>query len=136
LAATQQRPDEESLADIGRQIADDAARLVRVEIELAKAGVQETLKRGIVAIVLVVLALPLLLIGSVLAFASLPKHFGDTWWSWALAGAGFLLLAFMLGVLAALRIRAMVRTQRETIATLKEDVAWAKRLTRRDSRSS
>jgi hypothetical protein len=135
LAATQQR-DEESLADIGRQIADDAARLVRMEIELAKAGMQETLKRGIVAIILVVLALPLLLIGSVLAFASLPKHFGDTWWSWALAGAGFLVAALMLGGLAALRIRAMVRTQQETIATLKEDVAWVKQLTRRDSRSS
>jgi hypothetical protein len=135
LAATQQR-DEESLADIGRQIADDAARLVRMEIELAKAGMQETLKRGIVAIILVVLALPLLLIGSVLAFASLPKHFGDTWWSWALAGAGFLVAALMLGGLAALRIRAMVRTQQETIATLKEDVAWVKQLTRRDSRLS
>ncbi|HEV7676960.1 MAG TPA: phage holin family protein [Candidatus Dormibacteraeota bacterium] len=137
-AAQPQRPhrDEESLADIGRQIADDAARLVRMEIELAKVGLKETLKRGIVAVVLITLALPLLLIGTVLAFAALPKHFGDVWWSWALAGAGFLLVALLLGGLAALRIRAAVQAQKQTVNTLKEDVAWVKQLTKRDTKSS
>lgn len=133
MAATQSRRDEESLGDIGRQIADDAARLVRMEIELAKAGMVESLKRGAVAVALVGVALPLILIGTALAFAALPKHFGDVWWSWALSGAGFLLVALFLGALAGLRIRAMVRTQRETIAAIKEDVAWVKQLTRRDT---
>lgn len=132
MAATQPHHDPESLGDIGRQIADDAARLVRMEIELAKAGMVESLKRGIVAIALVVVAVPLILIGATLAFAALPKHFGDEWWSWALAGAGFLLVALLLGGLAGLRIRAMVRTQQQTIAAIKEDVAWVKQLTRRD----
>jgi len=136
MAAAQQPHGEESLADIGRQIADDAARLVRMEIDLAKAGLRETLKRALVAVVLLVLAMPLLLIGSALAFASLPKHFGDTWWSWALAGAGFLLMAGLLAGLAGLRIRAAVRRQKETVADIKEDVAWVKQLTRRDTRSS
>jgi pilus assembly protein TadC len=135
MAAAPQQ-GEESLADIGRQIADDAARLVRMEIELAKAGAKETLKRALVAVVLLVLALPLLLIGATLAFAALPQHFGDTWWSWALAGAGFLLVALLLAGLAGLRIRAAVRRQKETVADLKEDVAWVKQLTRRDTRSS
>jgi cellobiose-specific phosphotransferase system component IIC len=132
MAATQPQHDQDSLGDIGRQIADDAARLVRMEIELAKAGMVESLKRGIVAIALVVVALPLILVGMALAFAALPKHFGDEWWSWALAGAGFLLVALVLGLLAGLRIRAMVRTQRQTIAAIKEDVVWVKQLTRRD----
>ncbi len=131
MAATQPR-QEESLGDIGRQIADDAARLVRMEIELAKAGMIESLKRGAVAIGLAVAAMPLILIGMALAFAALPKHFGDVWWSWTLAGVGFLLVALFLGALAALRVRAMVRTQKETIAAIKEDVAWVKQLTRRD----
>lgn len=132
MAATQPRHDEESLGDIGRQIADDAARLVRMEIELAKAGMFESLKRGAVAIALIAVALPLILVGTTLAFTALPKHFGDVWWSYALAGAGFLLVALFLGGLAGMRIRAMVRTQRETIAAIKEDVAWVKQLTRRD----
>jgi hypothetical protein len=85
-----------------------------------------------VAIALVLVAMPLLLIGMALAFAALPKHFGDVWWSWALAGAGFLLVAVLLIGIAALRIRAMVRTQQQTIAAIKEDVAWVKQLTRRD----
>ena len=131
-AATQPQHDQESLGDIGRQIADDAARLVRMEIELAKAGMIESLKRGAVAIGLVVVALPLIIIGMTLAFAALPQHFGDVWWSWALAGTGFLLVSLLLGMLAALRIRAMVRTQQQTIAAIKEDVAWVKQLTRRD----
>jgi uncharacterized membrane protein YqjE len=136
MAATQPQHDQESLTDIGRQIADDAARLVRMEVDLAKVGMVESLKRGLVAIVLIVLALPLLMIGMALAFAALPKHFGDTWWSWALAGAGFLFLAGLLGAIALLRIRAMVRTQQQTIAAIKEDVAWVKQLTRRDTKSS
>jgi len=136
MAAPPQSHADESLADIGRQIADDAARLVRMEIELAKAGMKETAKRAVVGLVLAVLALPLLLIGATLAFASLPQHFGDTWWSWALAGAGFLLLALLLVGVAALRVRAAIRRQKETIADIKEDVAWARQLTRRDTRSS
>jgi hypothetical protein len=130
--ATAPQHDQESLGDIGKQIADDAARLVRMEIELAKTGMMEGLRRGVVAIALVLVAMPLLLIGMALAFAALPKHFGDVWWSWALAGAGFLLVAVFLIGIAALRIRAMVRTQQQTIAAIKEDVAWVKQLTRRD----
>ena len=136
MAAAPKSHAEESLADLGRQIADDAARLVRMEIELAKAGAVESLKRAAIAVGLIVLAMPLLLIGATLAFASLPKHFGDTWWAWALSGAGFLLFAMLLGGLAALRIRAAIRRQKETIADIKEDVAWARQLTRRDTRSS
>ena len=136
MAAPPHPHAEESLADIGRQIADDAARLVRMEIDLAKAGAVESLKRALIAVVLIVLALPLVLIGSTLAFAALPKHFGDTWWSWALAGAGFLLLAGLLGTVAALRIRAAIRRQKQTVADLKEDVEWVRQLTRRDTRSS
>jgi len=136
MAAPPHPHAEESLADIGRQIADDAARLVRMEIELAKAGMIATLKRALVAVGLVMLALPLLIIGSTLAFASLPKHFGDVWWSWAIAGAGFLLFAMLLGGIAAMSVRAAVRRQKATIADIKEDVEWVKGLTRRDSKSS
>jgi len=136
MAAEPKPHAEESLADIGRQIADDAARLVRMEIELAKAGFVETLKRALAALVLVMLALPLLIIGSTLAFASLPKHFGDVWWSWALAGAGFLLFAVVLGGVAAMLVRAAIRRQKETVSDIKEDVEWVKQLTRRDTRSS
>ena len=127
---------EESLADIGRQIADDAARLVRMEIELAKLGMQETLKRAIVAVVLAVVAVPLLLIGTTLAFAALPHHFGDLWWVWVVTGASFLGLALLLAAIAGLRVRAAIRRQKQTVDDIKEDVAWVKQLTRRDTRSS
>jgi hypothetical protein len=62
MATTQPAHDQESLGDIGRQIADDAARLVRMEVELAKAGMVESLKRGAIAIALVAVAMPILLI--------------------------------------------------------------------------
>jgi uncharacterized membrane protein SpoIIM required for sporulation len=136
MAAPPHPHAEESLADIGRQIADDAARLVRMEIDLAKAGMIETAKRALFGLVLIVLALPLVVIGATLAFASLPKHFGDTWWSWALAGAGFLIVAMLLAGIAALAIRAGIRQQKETVAGIKEDVEWVRQLTRRDTRSS
>jgi uncharacterized membrane protein YqjE len=135
-AAPQHQHADESLGDIGRQIADDAARLVHMEIELAKARMKETAKRALLAIVMLFLALPFLLVGSALAFAALPKHFGDVWWSWALAGAGFLLLALLLLGIAGLSVRAAIRTQKESVAEFKEDVAWVKQLTRRDTRSS
>src|SRR5258708_33561904 len=77
MAATQPQRDQESLGDIGRQIADDAARLVRMEIELAKAGLGESLKRGGVAIALGPGALPLSLVGTTPALAALPQHFSD-----------------------------------------------------------
>jgi ABC-type sulfate transport system permease component len=136
MAAEPQPHTDESLADIGRQIADDAARLVRMEIELAKAGAKETAKRAILALVLLFLALPLLVVGTTLLVASLPKHFGDTWWAWALAGVGALLVALVLAGLAAAGIRAAIRRQQETITDIKEDVAWVKQLTRRNTRSS
>ena len=45
--------EQETLSDLGRQLADDAARMVRLEIELAKAELKEKLRRAVVGIALV-----------------------------------------------------------------------------------
>src|SRR5690349_19554680 len=45
MSTTHEPPSPEGLADLGRQVADDAARLVRAAISLAKAQMKEAVIR-------------------------------------------------------------------------------------------
>ena len=129
---------EESLAALARQVADDAARLVHLEIALAKAQAAEAAKRVLIGSGLLAAAGLLLLFGVIYAFAAFPVKFGadlhDAWVGWA--GFGFVWL-FGAALCAALGVRRLIRAMREakaTLAAMKEDVEWAKQLPRHDGR--
>ncbi len=129
---------EEGIAAIGRDVASDAARLVRAEIDLARSQLVDAAKRLVVAVVLLVSAALLLLIAVIEALGAIPsefgpKLFGNAWLGWLALGGIFLVVA---GLLALLGTRAVFRSLREgkhTVDTLKEDGEWLKRLSKRRS---
>jgi hypothetical protein len=131
---------DESLGDLGRQLADDVARLVRLEIALARVQALETGKRLAVSAALLGAAGFFVLLGVVYSLAALPEHFGpvlhDAWVGWAAFGILWFLLAAVGGGLGVRRVRRALREARSTIDAMKEDLEWAKRLSRRDGRSN
>ena len=130
---------EENLATLARQVADDAARLVRLEIELAKAQAAEAARRVLVGAGLLAAAALLLLFGTIYAFAAFPVKFGadvhDGWVGWAGFGFVWLFGAALCAVLGIRRLMRAIREAKATIGAMKEDVEWAKQLPRRDGRS-
>lgn len=128
---------EETLVDLGRRLADDAVRLVQQEVALARVQLVETARRLALAVALVAGGALSLLIGSIYALAALPQHFGgdvhDEWVGWAGFGGLWLLLAAALLGVGAWRLRRALREAKHTLATMKEDVEWAKRLAKRDA---
>lgn len=138
---TTPRTDEDSLVALGRRVGDDAARLVRAEIELAKAQAIEAVKRVAIAAAMLAVAGLLVLFMAIFALAALPERFGgtllgDSWKGWGVMAALFLVTAMALVGLGVSRVMRTVRATKGTVDSMKEDVAWAKRLTRRDGRSS
>lgn len=132
--------DQESLADLGRQLADDAARLVKLEIELAKAELREKLRRAVIGIALVAVAAVLAFIALIFALATIPEGalshvFDGSWPGWLITGGFFLLVAILLGWRGARRLLSLRETP-QTVTSIKENVEWAKRLTKRSGSSS
>jgi len=132
--------EQEKLSDLGRQLADDAARIVRLEIELAKAELKEKLRRAVIGIALVGAAATFAFIALIFALAAVPEGglshvFAGSWPGWLLTAAFFVLLAGLLGWRGGRRL-ASLRETPETVESIKENVEWAKRLTRRSGSSS
>ena len=132
---------QESLADLVRQSADDAARLVRMEIELAKAELKETAIRVAVSAALLIVAVGLLMFAAIFLFGALPERFGttlfgDSWKGWAVFGGLFVVVAIVLAAIGGMRLVRTFSRPPQTITSIKEYPAWVKRLTRRDTRSS
>jgi uncharacterized membrane protein YqjE len=115
------------LGSLLRELADDVSELLSLEVALAKEEmsnevekVKETATAGGLAVYFAALT------GLLLAFAA----------AWGLAevvpeGVAFLIVAFVVGVVAAVlgvRARSRARTidpvPRETVQTLEEDVQW------------
>jgi hypothetical protein len=132
---------EESLGALGRDVADDAMRLVRAEIDLAKAELKNAARRLAVAVVLLSLAALLLLIGVIEALGAAPEAFsqrlfGNRWLGWLALGGLLAILAVLLAVLGTLTVRRSLRTGKETVDAFKEDTQWVRGLTRRGSSGS
>ncbi|MGH7686490.1 MAG: phage holin family protein [Candidatus Dormibacteria bacterium] len=138
--ATNHRQDS-TLGAIGREVADDAVRLVRAEIELAKAQFKAAAIRLALALVLFVLALTLLFVGIIVALGAVPAHysqsiFGNDWLGWVAFGGLFLVVAVALGVIGTRAALRSFRTGKETMSVFKEDAEWARGLTKRGSSES
>jgi len=129
------------LGTLGREVADDALRLVRAEIDLAKAQFRDAARRLVVAALLIVVALVLLLIGVTEALGAVPaafsqRLFGNGWLGWVALGGVIAILAVVLALLGTLAVRRSLSEGKQTVDTFKEDTQWVKGLTRRGSSGS
>ena len=129
------------LGAIGREVAEDALRLVRAEIDLVKQQLKAAVLRLLVAIVLFVFALTFVFVGVIEALSAVPAHysqplFGNNWLGWVVFGGLFFVLAAVLGLIGTLAVIRSFKTGKETVSAFKEDAEWAKGLTKRGSSGS
>jgi uncharacterized membrane protein YqjE len=131
---------DESIAAIAREVADDAVRLARAEIELAKAEAVAAAKRVAVAAGLFAGAGLFALFMIIFALGSVPTvlagHVFDGWTWWLLTAALFLIVAALLGALGFRSLKRGIGTGKQLVGSVKEDVAWFKRLTKRNAKES
>jgi putative superfamily III holin-X len=131
--------EDEGLSDIGRAIADDARRMVELEVALARAEAVRTAVRARNSILLVSAGITLVFQASIfwllaLAFAlGLLQHpIG-----YFLVGCFFLLLAGVAILLGYFTIRRAISGAEGAVEGIKGDVEWARELpSRRVSSSS
>lgn len=138
--ATDHRPDT-GLGALGRDVAEDAVRLVRAEIDLAKAQLKAAAIRLAFAIALFVFALTFLFVGVIEALGGVPAHysgsiFGNDWLGWVAFGALFFVVAVVMALIGTLSLRSSLKEGKDTMSTFKEDAEWAKGLTKRGSSES
>lgn len=137
-----ERERDESVVAMAREIADDAIRMIRADVELARKELGAALTRVIISAVLITLAAVFLLIAVIEALGAIPVTFGphlfgsNPWLPWLALGGVFLVLAVILGVLGAFGIRRAVGKTTRVIGSIKEDLQWARRLTRRNKSAS
>jgi Putative Actinobacterial Holin-X, holin superfamily III len=131
---------DESIAAIAREVADDAVRLARAEIELAKAEAIAGIKKLAVAIGLFAGAAVMALLMVIFALGSVPTvlagHAFSGWVWWLLTAALFLILAAIFGWMGFRSLRRGIGRGKALVGSVKEDVAWFKRLTRRNASES
>jgi Putative Actinobacterial Holin-X, holin superfamily III len=126
---------EEDLAALGLRISEDAVRLVRLEIELAKAQAKESALRFLWAGLWLGGALVCAVLGVIYALGAVPEAIGppihDYWTGWLVFGGFLLLLAGVLGLAGYRRVMSTVRSTRDAVSSIKEDIEWVKELPRR-----
>jgi integral membrane sensor domain MASE1 len=112
-----------------RDASEQVSALVRAEIELAKAELGETVRRGGIgaalfgaAVVVALLSLPFLFVtlAEVLVAVGLPR-----WSSYLIVWGVFALLAVLLAVLGRRAVRRLRRPER-TLETVKDTARWAR----------
>lgn len=130
----------DGLADLGREIAEDAVRLARAEIAYAKAQAMDAIKQAAVAIGLFVTAAVLLLLMLVFGLASGAIAVGDAldhpWLGFLIFAAAFLVIGAGLALLGKARLTRSIREGKSTVGSVKEDLAWVKQLTKRSKSES
>lgn len=131
---------DESIAAIAREVADDAVRLARAEIELAKAEAIAGVKKVAVALGLFAGAGLFALFMAIFALGAVPTALagrvfaGWTWW--LLTAALFFLVAALLGLVGFRSLKRGINTGKTLVGSVKEDMAWFKRLTKRNAKES
>jgi membrane protein len=124
----------ESIVGLARQLIGGGVRLARLEVQRGRQEVGERLGKVRSAVILIVVALVLLFLAfiALVAFIILGLATLTGLPSWLVALVLFIVLtaiAVIVGYIGARRIRPPV--PQETIDSVKEDIAWAKRLLKR-----
>ena len=133
---------DESVVAMAREIAEEGMRMVRADLELAKRELGAAFKRLLFAVVLLSLAAVFLLIAVIEALGAVPVTFGprifgdNPWAPWLVLGGIFVLLAGLLAFLGFGILRRGISGTRGLVSAIKEDVEWARRLTRRGKSAS
>lgn len=132
------RSELRALGARGAEISEDLRELARLEADLAKAEMQASRRalmsgsiNGVLAGVFAFWILGFL--GGAMTFA-----LAEIWptWAAALATAGaFLLIAAIAGLLARRKFKQFSPTPQRTIASIREDIAWLRRLTKQNAAS-
>ncbi len=122
--------DEPPIGDLFRRLSDDATRLVRQEIALAKVELRESVSVLGKSAVKVGIAAGLALLGGLAAVAFLIIALGeliDNYWLSALIVSVVLLgIAAVMGKGAMNEIKSHEMKPAQTIDTLRDDADWAK----------
>jgi uncharacterized membrane protein YqjE len=130
--ADQQVPRRESVFGLGRQLVTGGIRLVRLEIQHGRQEVGERVGQNVRAAIYFGIAVGFALLGLIALVALLIALLALILPLWASALIWlviFLAAAVLFAFLGKNRIRSPVPEQ--TIESVKEDIAWAKRLLRR-----
>jgi len=132
VAADDSIPTGSSQPSIGELVQDASTQisaLVRAEIELAKAELGETAKRGGIGAGMFVAAAVVLLLSLPFGFVALAEGLVAVglwrWLSYLIVVAFFWLLAALLGLLGYRSVRRLRKPER-TLETVKDTARWAR----------
>jgi uncharacterized membrane protein YqjE len=127
--------DDEDLGALVHRITEDTTRLVRLEIELAKEQAKESAIRSLKAGIFIGIAVTCALLGIIYALGAVPVAIGSLlnheWLGWLIFGLLLLLVAGVCGYVGFRRVMATVRSTKEAVSSIKEDLEWVKELPKR-----
>lgn len=128
--------ENEPLIEMGQSVAEDVMRLVRAEIDLAKAQMAATVKRMAVGAALLAATAVTLVLMLIFGFAVLPEKFGpdllgSSWMGWGIMALFFLVCAVILGIFGFRQFRHSLKVTQEAVESMKEDFAWLTQLSKR-----
>ena len=117
-----------SLGKLVEQISEQASRLVRAEIALAKAELSERAKKSGIGVGLLVLALLILAYATGVLLLAAVYGLGTVWplWLSALAIGGFMLLVTIVLALVGVQLLKKGTTKPESVERVKGDIASIK----------
>jgi len=128
-------PQRETIIGLARGLVRGFVALARLEITRGRQEIGEMVSESLSGVIRIVIALALLAIAGIsgLVFVILGIAALTGWPGWLIALLVAVVLTLLAALLAWLGIRRIrVGPPEETIASVKEDVAWAKRLLKRE----
>lgn len=113
-----------SLGKLVEQVSEQASRLVRAEIELAKAELAEKAKKSGIGIGLLVVALLILAYAAGVLLLAAVYGLGTVWplWLSALAIGGFMVLVVIILALVGAQLLKKATTKPESVQRVKDDI--------------
>lgn len=122
-------PDEPSVASLFAELATETTTLVRKEFQLARAEITHNLSKAVGGIVLLVAGgiTALLAVQALIACAILAlTRWFEPWLAALIVGGALLLIGLALALIGRSRLDPSALTPRRTLATLRQDGAWAR----------
>jgi uncharacterized membrane protein YqjE len=139
LSDTVEERAEPALGELFRQLAQDSATLVRQEVALAKAELQENVKQAVRSAAMVAVGGGIAVVGALVLVLFLVLALGDAlneyWLGALIVGVVFLIAGGVLAMGSLRKLKGDGLAPERTIQTLKEDRQWAQneiRQVRRD----
>jgi Putative Actinobacterial Holin-X, holin superfamily III len=129
----QQEHAEPSLGELVGEVAEDVSRLLRQQLDLAKAELrQEAVKASKAAGMLGVSGFAGCMVAVLLSFAAVfgLAHVIELAWATVVIAGVWAVIGVVLFVMGQARMRAVSPVPEQTIETVKEDARWARNLTK------